>query len=77
MREELLAFRRQGHALLGADEQAAAQVGLEHVDHAGDIRLVVVKKAGRLREASVLTDIVEDLIVFPVTVHNLHHINIV
>jgi hypothetical protein len=25
----------------------------------------------------VLTDIVEDLIVFPVTVHNLHHINIV
>lgn len=77
MREKPFAFRRQCHAFLGPDEQAAAQVGLEHVDHTGDIRLVVVKKAGRLCEASVLADVIEDLIVFPVAVHNSHHINIV
>lgn len=77
MREKLLTFRRQCHALLGPDEKAAAQVGLEHVDHTGDIRLVVMKKTGRLREAPVFADIIEDLIVFPIAVHNSHHINIV
>ena len=77
MREKLLAFRRQCHALLGPDEKAAAQVGLEHVDHTGDIRLVVMKKTGSLCEAPVFADIIEDLIVFPIAVHNSHHINIV
>ena len=77
MREKLLAFRRQCHALLGTDEKAAAQVGLEHVDHTGDIRLVVMKKTGSLCEAPVFADIIEDLIVFPIAVHNSHHINIV
>ena len=77
MFEQFFSFRCQGHSFFRADEQAAAEVRFQCIDDTGDVRLVVVKKAGGLRKTSVLSDEVEDLIVFPVTVHDRPHINFI
>ena len=68
---EHLALRRQGHAPVGADEQHTVQLAFQPVHRVGDVGLVVAQHPRRLGEILVFCNIIEDLVVFPVHVHEM------
>ena len=66
---EHLAFRGQGHAPVGADEQHAVQLAFQPVHRVGDVGLVVAQHPRGLGKILILRHIIEDLVVFPVYIH--------
>ena len=64
-----LAFRGQRDAMVGTDEQLAAQILLQVVHAAGNVGLVIAQHPRRAGKVLVFCHIVKDLVVFPVYIH--------
>ena len=68
---EHLALRRQGDAPVGAGKEHTVQLAFQPVHRVGDVGLVVAQHPRRLGEILVFCNIIEDLVVFPVYVHEM------
>ena len=66
---QVLPFRRQLDAPVGADEQGAVGLLFQAVHGPGHVGLAVAQGVGRPGEVLVLGNIIEDLVVFKVDVH--------
>ena len=63
MLKEALPLRRQTDTAVGAHKQFAAELALEQIHAAGEIRLVVPQNLSSLGKALILCNIVKDAVV--------------
>ena len=63
MGEEALPLRRQADPAVGAHKQLAAELALEQIHAAGEIRLVVPKNLSSFGKALILCNIVKNAVV--------------
>ena len=63
MGEEAFPLRRQADSAVGAHKQFAAELALEQIHAAGEIRLVVPQNLSSFGKALILCNIVKDAVV--------------